>query len=329
MAAIAALPASQIVRESRFDCFLADQPGYLAPERLLRSQAGPPAGESVRVNPHAWFSWRGAPPAAIGRLLPLPDTFLTGTGFIWVEDPGRATQTPFWAGPWFQKRLDVLWNGRGVAGLSAHHRMVLRLARVLTTAEEEARAAAAWRTSIETASRRFRVEGWAPIGNLIHPFHIGALRRRYRRLLRHGGMTLGDSGSPHRYVVHNESVARFFHYQIASAVSAVAGVPVKPSYVYVSSYRGGAELPAHTDRAQCEYTVSLLLDHTPEPMEQSPWPLYLVTASGPIAIWQGIGDGVLYRGRQLVHYRSRLPDTMTSASIFFHYVDREFRGPLD
>ena len=110
-------------------------------------------------------------------------------------------------------------------------------------------------------------------------------------------MTLGDSGSPLRYVAHNESVARFFHSQIATAVGAIAGAPVKPSYVYVSSYQGGADLPAHTDRAQCEYSVSLLLDYTPEPVDRSSWPLYLVTASGPVAIWQGIGDGLIYRGR--------------------------------
>ena len=142
-------------------------------------------------------------------------------------------------------------------------------------------------------------------------------------------MTLGDSGSPLRYVAHNESVARFFHSQIATAVGAIAGAPVKPSYVYVSSYQGGADLPAHTDRAQCEYSVSLLLDYTPEPVDRSSWPLYLVTASGPVAIWQGIGDGLIYRGRELVHYRTKLPEAMTSTSIFFHYVDRDFRGSLD
>ena len=328
MVAIAAPPASGIARESQFDCFLADQPGYLAPERLLR-QASAPAGEGLRVNPRAWFSWRGPPPPAIARLLPLSDRFLADAGFVWVEDSARATQTPFWAGPWFQKRLDALWNGEAVAGLSAHHRAALQLAQVLTSAEEDARAAAAWRSSLETAARRFRAEGWAPLAGIIHPFHIDSLRRYYRGLLRRGGMTLGDSGSPLRYVAHNESVARFFHSQIASAVGAIAGAPVKPSYVYVSSYQGGADLPAHTDRAQCEYSVSLLLDYTPEPVDRSSWPLYLVTASGPVAIWQGIGDGLIYRGRELVHYRTKLPETMTSTSIFFHYVDRDFRGSLD
>ena len=61
-----------------------------------------------------------------------------------------------------------------------------------------------------------------------------------------------------RYVAHNEAVARFFHHQIANAVSAIVGEPIKPSYVYFGSYLSGAELKKHTDRQQCEFSVTLV-----------------------------------------------------------------------
>ena len=58
-------------------------------------------------------------------------------------------------------------------------------------------------------------------------------------------------------------------------VAQIAGVAVKPSYAYVSCYQGGADLPMHTDRVQCEYSITLLIDHSPEPTGRSPWPLFL------------------------------------------------------
>ena len=68
-----------------------------------------------------------------------------------------------------------------------------------------------------------------------------------------------------RYVAYNEPVARFFHHQITATLRAVAGEPLKPSYVYLASYLSGAELKKHTDREQCEFSVTLCLDFSPEP----------------------------------------------------------------
>jgi hypothetical protein len=40
----------------------------------------------------------------------------------------------------------------------------------------------------------------------------------------------------------------------------------------------------------------------------------------------GVGDAVLYRGRQLAHYRDPLPAGHQSSSIFFHYLREDFVG---
>jgi hypothetical protein len=312
-----------------FDCFLADQPSYLVPSRLLAENFynNPPG--RLTVNSNVWFSWRDKLPDAIGGYMPLPEKFLGRSGFIWVCDPEAKTQLPFWAGPWFQNQISGLWPGQiEPSNLIQRFRSILLCAGVLKNSDgnDSLRERA---EELTRASVVFREYGYAPVRHLIHPFHLGSLRRYYRYLLRTGGMRLGDSATPLRYVAHNESVARFFHRQLTGVVSQVAGVAVKPSYVYVSTYRSGAELPIHTDREQCEYSVTLLLDHTPEPMDQSPWPLFLETNKGPVEIWQGLGDSLLYRGRQIPHYRKSLPEGMTSTSIFFHYVDWEFDGPLD
>jgi hypothetical protein len=314
----------------QFDCFIADQPDYLVPVRLLPEGWERGSRGSQIVNPEVSFSWRGSVPKAVAACYPLPAGFLANSGIVWVNDNPYKTPTPFWAGPKFQGSMSSLIPGEPVpAGLSQRVSSLLSLARVFVDADGSAQEYALWSRRLALPTQEFRRREYAALDRLFHPFHIGSLRRYFRGLLRGGGMKLGDNGSPQRYVVHNDSVASFFHRHLAPLVSAVAGVRVKPSYVYVASYRSGANLAAHTDRVQCEYSVSTLIDYTPEPVDQSPWPLYLEPPTGQVAVWQGIGDSLLYRGRNIPHYRARLPDGETSTSIFFHYVDWNFSGPLD
>jgi hypothetical protein len=181
---------------------------------------------------------------------------------------------------------------------------------------------------LSKAALLFQGKGYAPLGDLIHPFHIAALRRYYRHQIRTGAIQLGDGQSPRRYVAYNEPVARFFHHHIASRLSAVAGEAVKPSYVYLASYLSGAELKKHTDREQCEFSITLCLDFSPEPRNATPWPIQLDTPTGTVTVYQALGDGLAYRGTRLPHYRGTLPEGQTSTSIFFHYVAADFDGPL-
>jgi hypothetical protein len=123
-------------------------------------------------------------------------------------------------------------------------------------------------------------------------------------------------------------VARFFHSQIAPTLSKVVGEVLKPSYVYMASYLSGAELKKHTDREQCEFSITLCLDFSPEPKLATPWPIHLETPQGVVTVYQGLGDGLAYRGTRLPHYRGILPEGQTSTSIFFHYVAADFTGSL-
>ena len=131
-----------------------------------------------------------------------------------------------------------------------------------------------------------------------------------------------------RYVAHNEDVARYVQRQLAEAVRDLAEVPVKPSYAYVAAYQGGSVLSRHTDREQCEYSITLCIDATPEPVEQSPWPIKLDTRKGTVSIWQYLGEALLYRGRRLPHHRDRLAAGLTSTSLRLHYVNYWYQGPL-
>lgn len=315
-------------RAELFHCMLAEQPHYLVPSRLLREVPEASAGDLV-VNPNCWFSWQGPPGRDIARALPMPVKLRQDLDMIWVFDSELQTARPFWIGPRFRSLLSELRPGEPAPELRKGVRRLLCLAGVLVSARAKRQEGNAWRATRSRCAAQWQEQGYTAAEHLLHPFHLGSLRRYYRHLLRTGGMTLGDSGSARRYVAHNESVATFFHRQLTHVMSQIAGVPVKPSYVYVSCYQNSAELPSHTDRMQCEYSITMLIDQTPEPNGRSSWPLYLEAQGGRVGIRQHIGEALFYRGREIPHYRTRLPEGMTSTSIFFHYVDINFAHSLD
>jgi hypothetical protein len=315
-------------RADYFQCYLADQPEYLVPERLCAFDGKRPAGP-LMMSRNAWLAWRENLPPSIANCYPLPEMFLPSVDLAWVDDAVTGMQLPFWVGPWFRGKLEGLSQGQAAPAMASYHSVALLAAGVLERPGDAARRAAEWNDMVGRAASRFAKDGFVAMPPLVHPFHLGSLRSYYRRLLRTGGMTLGDNCSPTRYVVYQESVAQFFHRQIAHAVSAVANMPVKPTFVYSVSYPGGADLEVHTDRAQCEYAVSLLVDYTPEPLEQSPWPMRLNGLNGTRKIWQALGDAVLYRGTRIPHWRDQLAASATSTSLLFYYVNENFTGSLD
>jgi hypothetical protein len=316
----------------RYHCWLDDQPGFLVPSRLAEPRAHRPDAElpSWMVNPALWLSRFGAPPPWLSGAVAQAGWFDWSEEAVWVSDPVRGGLLPFTAGPTVRPWLDGLWPGQPVPRpLPEPLWSALAAAEVLVAPEDLEQRRVEWQRRLGDAAALFR-QGYAPLAGLIHPFHVGALRRHYRWLIRSGHLKLGDGQSPRRYVAHNESVARFFHHQLTPVVSAVVGRPVRPSYVYVASYRGGAELPRHLDRPQCEYSVTFLLDYAPEPELEAPWPLRLELGSGELlTVYQAIGDGLLYRGRVQPHQRDRLPEGHSSTSLLFHYVDEDYHGALD
>jgi hypothetical protein len=315
----------------QFHCLLDELPLHLIPQRQLESRwwQNRSCGQ-LFLNPQCSVLASGQVPAELEPNRHLLKNFnLQGT-VAWVRDPATSSLRPFWLGPRLEELVSTLRVGEPVPdSLSGNERFLLASAGILTTEEQAERRLAEWAGVVKKSAQRFREKEYVPLGNLIHHFNLAALRRYYRHAIRRGTIGLGDVQSPRRYAAYNESVARFFHHQIANAVSAVVGEAVKPSYVYVASYLSGAELKKHIDRPQCEFSVTLCLDFSPEPELATSWPIRLDTGEGTVTVYQALGDGLVYRGTKVPHYRKVLAEGHTSTSIFFHYVPENFSGPLE
>jgi hypothetical protein len=316
----------------QFHCLLDELPLHLIPQRQVESQSwGRKLSDGdLFLNPQCSVLRSGRVPAELEphRHL-LKDFYLRGP-MAWVRDPATTALQPFWLGPRLEAVVASLQAGKlAPASVSGDVLFLLAGAGILTTEGQAERRLAEWADVVRKGSQQFRERGYVPLGNLIHPFNLAALRRYYRHAVRRGAVCLGDVQSARRYAAHNDGVARFYHHQIANAVSAVVGEGIKPSYVYLASYLSGADLKKHIDRQQCEFSVTLCLDFSPEPELATSWPIRLDTPDGAVAVYQALGDGLVYRGTKVPHYRDVLAEGHTSTSIFFHYVPADFSGELE
>jgi hypothetical protein len=324
----ARLDQGNVLPRSLFHCCLDDQPDHLVPSRLLNPEYW--EGLSDRLfflNPECIFTADGHSPTDASISASTDQREIAEGNTVWVRDPGSAALWPFWMGPQLWNMLAGAQPGDPSPSALPQVR-TLMMANILVPDGFISSRRQQWDEIVAFVRPRFRSQGYAPVGSLIHPFHIASLRRYYRHQLRSGKLRLGDGQSPLRYVSYNDPVCQFFHHQLTPAMSAFAGESLKPSYVYLASYQEGAVLEKHTDREQCDFSATFCLDYAPEPRNATPWPLRLHKKSGTLKVFQAIGDALLYRGCQLPHSRDALPEGQTSTSIFFHYVRQDFAGSL-
>lgn len=312
--------------QDRYHCVLDELPLHLIPHssrRLLEE-----SGDRVLVlNPACAIRAASDLPEELSQNGDLVSGFALQGTIAWVRQPSGGT-LPFWLSSALEAVLgDLRENEPVTASVPGSTRALLAGAGILVPAVSKGEKNRD--ESIRSEAARFQSRGYAPLSSLIHPFHVAALRRYYRQQIRTGKIHLGDEQSSRRYIAHNERVARFFHHQLTSAFSQVAGKALKPSYVYFASYLSGAELKKHTDREQCDYSITFCLDFLPEPSLATSWPICLQNSTGTIKVFQALGDGLAYRGTELPHFRGALREGCTSTSIFFHYVGEDFRGSLD
>src|SRR5262249_54146361 len=74
------------------------------------------------------------------------------------------------------------------------------------------------------------------------------------------------------------------------------------------------------DRPACEVSVTISLGYEADAI----WPLWIETDAGRIAVELDPGDGMLYKGSEILHGRVAFHGTR-SVQLFLHYVNQS--GP--
>ena len=101
-----------------------------------------------------------------------------------------------------------------------------------------------------------------------------------------------------------------------------SNLKLNPTYSYSRIYLSGANLERHIDRPACEISMSLTLKYKYNNKNYK-WPLCM--GETPLVIESG--DGVIYKGREIQHWRPIFtePDGSWHHQAFFHYVNKD--GP--
>tara|TARA_Y100000385_G_scaffold277730_1_gene325097 strand:+ start:1734 stop:3887 length:2154 start_codon:yes stop_codon:yes gene_type:complete len=116
----------------------------------------------------------------------------------------------------------------------------------------------------------------AIVNNVITKESLKIIQSFIREAIDKNEFTLGDRQS-NRYKARDETVTRFLHYELVPVIRKLTNRPVKPTYTYLACYTKDADLPAHTDQPDCEYTVSFVIDKP----ENANWPIYFDKTKQP------------------------------------------------
>ena len=98
--------------------------------------------------------------------------------------------------------------------------------------------------------------------------------------------------------------------QMQPQIEEIVGEALFPTYSYARIYWNGAYMKKHTDRPQCEVSVSLTIS-----ADTTPWPLIFNGHELDI----NPGDMVVYKGTELSHWRAKYRGT-EQTQVMLHYV---------
>jgi hypothetical protein len=315
-----------------YSCDVLDPPTDLVPVRARRDLISTGLADDLIVNPALQHFGPEGPPASIRGRLKLRNPFHPRRSWLWIrEDDQRAPRLYSYASEGAIDLSCLVAAEPVPPTLDESTRQRLLAADVLVPASAVSRRREDRDTRLARARQELQSERHTVLRLVIPPLEVAALRQYYRDAIAEGFFEPSDAEWPNRSFSSRDGIAQFFHAQLADLVSEIAGARFKPSFQFFASYREGAELRPHRDREQCELAMSILLDFSPEPVDASPWPLFVQPpqADSPTPIAQGIGDAVLYYGREVRHHREMLKSSDYSSSWFFFYVHENFQGSLD
>jgi len=185
---------------------------------------------------------------------------------------------------------------------------------------------------------QFEVNKYVHLPEFLDKNNCAQLVEELRKLIAEG-KTTKDNQCPLSQAVHGAPVFDSLLEQLVPNFEQASGKKLLPTYAYARLYEPGDELKIHTDRPACEISATLTLG-----FEGDVWPIYvgdyteagqgreIITEHGETKhltnereIKMGVGDAVLYRGMDKVHWRETYKEGKWQAQVFLHYVDAD--GP--
>lgn len=116
--------------------------------------------------------------------------------------------------------------------------------------------------------------------------------------------------SPAFYGIFNDELVK-----IQKTLEDTLNEELYPCYSYARIYQEGDSLPPHTDRPSCEISLTLTLNY-----DRFIWPFWILDQGQAKCIDIDIGDVLLYKGTEVIHFRHPMQGQDFQHQAFFHFV---------
>ena len=166
---------------------------------------------------------------------------------------------------------------------------------------------------------QFQDQGFQKIEKFIPPSFSTYLRNYFTLRAQNDSSLRGDDQAPNSHCVYGDPAFDMFMFMSTEDIGRIVGKKLIPQYTYARIYKNGSDLKIHSDRPECQYSVTLCLGGEYE----NPWSIWIKDYAGKsheVALDEG--DMVVYHGTELEHWRDKF-DGNTQYQLFLHYVDSE------
>ena len=165
---------------------------------------------------------------------------------------------------------------------------------------------------------QFQDQGFQKIKGYITPY-FSLFLRNYFTLRVQNDKLGGDEQAPNSHCVYGDPDFDMAMYMSTEDIGKIVGKNLIPQYTYARIYKNGSQLKIHTDRPECQYSVTLSLGGD----YKKPWPIWIKDYAGNMnEVPLDEGDMVVYHGTELEHWRDKFEGNM-QYQLFMHYVDSE------
>ena len=167
--------------------------------------------------------------------------------------------------------------------------------------------------------QRFHDQGVQKVKGYVLPYFSLFLRNYFTLRVQNDSSLGGDDQAPNSHCVYGDPAFDMAMAMSTEDIGKIVGKKLIPQYTYARVYKNGSVLERHSDRPECQYSVSLCLGGEYE----KPWPIWIKDYSGKShEVPLDVGDMVVYPGTELEHWRDKFEGNM-QYQLFMHYVDAE------
>ena len=166
---------------------------------------------------------------------------------------------------------------------------------------------------------QFQDQGFEVVKKYALPYFSAYLRHYFALIVQNDPSLGGDSQAPNSHCVYGDPAFDLAMIFSREDIGQIVGKNLIPQYTYARIYNKGSDLKIHSDRPECQYSVTLCLGGEYE----KPWPIWIKDYAGNMnEVPLDVGDMVVYHGTELEHWRDKFEGNM-QYQLFMHYVDSE------